>query len=76
MTTFRNRTEAGQILAQKLRTYTNCSDAIVLALPRGGVPVGYEIAKALNLPFDICVVNGTPEFNSGACVDRLPRSES
>ena len=44
MTTFRNRTEAGQIIAKKLRTYTNCSDAIVLALPRGGVPVGYEIA--------------------------------
>ena len=71
MTTFRNRTEAGQILAQKLRTYTNCSDAIVLALPRGGVTVGYEIAKALNLPFDICVVRKLgiphhPELAMGA----------
>jgi len=71
MTTFRNRTEAGQLLAQKLRAYTNCSDTIVLALPRGGVPVGYEIAKALNLPFDICVVRKLgiphhPELAMGA----------
>ena len=71
MTTFRNRTEAGQLLAQKLQAYTDCSDAIVLALPRGGVPVGYEIAKALNLPFDVCVVRKLgiphhPELAMGA----------
>ena len=69
--TLSNRTEAGQLLAQKLQAYTNCSDGIVLALPRGGVPVGYEIAKALNLPFDICLVRKLgiphhPELAMGA----------
>lgn len=42
---FSNRRDAGQKLAQQLIAYTNKSDAIVLALPRGGVPVAYEIAK-------------------------------
>jgi putative phosphoribosyl transferase len=53
---FCNRTEAGQLLAQRLQSYTNCPDVLVLALPRGGVPVGFEIAKALNAPLDICIV--------------------
>lgn len=53
---FENRTIAGQQLAQKLVTYRHVPDGIVLALPRGGVPVGYEIAVALGLPLDICVV--------------------
>jgi putative phosphoribosyl transferase len=53
---FSNRTEAGKLLAQKLKAYANLSDVIVLALPRGGVPVGFEIAKELNIPFDVCVV--------------------
>ena len=55
-TTFRNRTEAGQLLAEQLREYERRADAIVLALPRGGVPVGYEIAMNLNLPLDVFVV--------------------
>lgn len=68
---FRNRTEAGKLLAKKLKAYTNCPDVIVLALPRGGVPVGYEIAKALNVPFDVCVVRKLgiphhPELAMGA----------
>lgn len=54
--TFRNRSDAGQALAEHLRSYANRPDAIVLALPRGGVPVGYEVAQALNLPLDIFVV--------------------
>src|SRR5271165_2101770 len=49
---FKDRREAGKILARELHAFANRSDAIVLALPRGGVPVGYEIAVALNLPLD------------------------
>jgi predicted phosphoribosyltransferase len=53
---FRNRVEAGQQLAQRLARYANRSDVLVLALPRGGVPVGYEVAQALNAPLDVFVV--------------------
>jgi putative phosphoribosyl transferase len=55
-TTFRDRTEAGQLLAEQLRAYERRSDTIVLALPRGGVPVGFEIAVILGLPLDVFVV--------------------
>ena len=51
-----NRTEAGRLLAKKLTAYANRSDVLVLGLPRGGVPVAFEVAKALNLPLDICLV--------------------
>jgi predicted phosphoribosyltransferase len=47
-----DRKEAGMLLSEKLEKYQN-SDTIILAVPRGGVPVGYEIAKNLNLPLDI-----------------------
>jgi len=53
---FRDRIEAGQILAQYLRQYANRPDVIVLALPRGGVPVAYPVAEALNAPLDIIIV--------------------
>ena len=53
---FRNRRDAGRRLAAELRTYANRSDVIVLALPRGGVPVGYEVATALGVPLDVFVV--------------------
>ena len=53
---FRDRTEAGQILASKLTKYVNQVDTVILALPRGGVPVAYEIGKELGLPIDIFVV--------------------
>ncbi len=49
---FRNRREAGRLLAAKLAAYANRPDVIVLALPRGGVPVAYEVASALNAPLD------------------------
>ena len=60
---FRDRTEAGQMLAAILREYADRNDMVVLALPRGGVPVGFEVAKALNAPLDIFVVRklGLPE---------------
>jgi predicted phosphoribosyltransferase len=53
---FRNRAEAGQVLATRLSRYAGMPGAIVLALPRGGVPVGYEVAVALGLPLDVLVV--------------------
>jgi predicted phosphoribosyltransferase len=46
----KNREEGGKLLAVSLRAYKNSPEAVVLALPRGGVPVGYEVATALNLP--------------------------
>ena len=55
-TTFRDRSEAGRLLAEQLPQYARRPDTIVLALPRGGVPVGYEIAVALALPLDVFVV--------------------
>jgi putative phosphoribosyl transferase len=53
---FRNRTEAGQLLAQKLTHYANQPDVLVLALPRGGVPVAHEVAVGLNAPMDVLIV--------------------
>ncbi len=55
-TRFCDRTDAGQQLAQQLKVYANRADVSVLALPRGGVPVAYEISQSLNLPLDICLV--------------------
>lgn len=68
---FRDRTEAGRVLADRLAAYTGLPDAMVLALPRGGVPVAFEIAEALKLPLDIFVVRklglpGHEEFAIGA----------
>jgi putative phosphoribosyl transferase len=61
---FSDRRDAGQKLAQQLLAFTNKSQAIVLGLPRGGIPVAYEIAKGLNLPLDVCVVKklGLPHY--------------
>jgi len=61
---FRDRREAGRVLAEKLTTYANRSDVLVLALPRGGVPVGYEVAGALGVPLDVFVVRklGVPGY--------------
>ena len=53
---FRDRRDAGRRLAGKLREYAGRDDVIVLALPRGGVPVGFEIALALQVPLDVFVV--------------------
>ena len=53
---FRDRTEAGRVLAQDLREYADRDDVMVLALPRGGVPVGFEVARALHVPLDVFVV--------------------
>lgn len=53
---FRDRVEAGELLADSLETYRDRDDVIVLALPRGGVPVAAEIARRLHVPFDVFVV--------------------
>src|SRR6266404_9226731 len=61
---FLNRTEAGRLLAEKLEKYANRNDAVVLGLPRGGVPVAYEVAKHLRTPLDVFIVRklGVPGF--------------
>jgi putative phosphoribosyl transferase len=56
MAYFADRTAAGKALAKSLTAYRNKPDTMVLALPRGGVPVAYEIAQALHLPLDIMLV--------------------
>ena len=53
---FRDRAEAGRVLAEKLEAYANRSDVVVLALPRGGVPVAFEVARKLNAPLDVFLV--------------------
>jgi putative phosphoribosyl transferase len=68
---YKNRTEAGANLAEHLLDYKNRRDVLVLALPRGGVPVAYEVARRLYLPLDIFVVRklgipGQEEMAMGA----------
>ncbi len=60
---FKDRRDAGRKLAEKLSAYTHRSEVSVLALPRGGVPVAYEVALALRAPLDIYIVRklGLPE---------------
>src|SRR5918994_3677690 len=68
---FRDRSEAGRRLAEKLAHYANRPDVLVLALPRGGVPVAYEVARALGAPLDVFLVRklgvpGREELAMGA----------
>jgi len=70
---FKNRVDAGRQLAEKLAKYRG-QDAVVLALPRGGVVIGREIARALELPLDIAVARKighplSPEYAIGAVDD-------
>ena len=53
---FRDRLEAGQVLAACLAGYADDPDAVILGLPRGGVPVAYEVARALSAPLDVFLV--------------------
>jgi len=68
---FRNRTEAGQVLARRLQQYKNQPDVLILGLPRGGVPVAYEVARELKAPLDVFIVRklgvpGHEELGMGA----------
>ena len=71
---FQDRADAGRQLAARLTAYTNRSDVIVLALPRGGVPVAYEVAQRLHVPLDVFLVRklgvpGHPELAMGAIAE-------
>src|SRR2546423_2138051 len=68
---FENRRHAGSVLAGLLKHYADRPDVLVLALPRGGVPVAFEVARALNAPLDVFVVRklgvpGQEELAMGA----------
>lgn len=68
---YRDRADAGRELSRKLTAYRDCNDVIVLGLPRGGVPVAFEVASALHAPLDVFVVRklgtpGQPELAMGA----------
>jgi putative phosphoribosyl transferase len=71
---YRDRREAGQRLAKALAPYANRDDVVVLALPRGGAPVAFEVAQALRAPLDVFLVRklgapGHPEFAIGAIAE-------
>jgi putative phosphoribosyl transferase len=68
---FRNREEAGRTLAEKLSHYRNDPTGLILALPRGGVAVGYQLSLALHIPLDVFITRkigapGNPEYAIGA----------
>lgn len=71
MALFNDRVDAGRKLAKELSEYAKRSDVIILAIPRGGVPVAFEVAKELNVKMDVCVVRklgipGEEEIAMGA----------
>ena len=68
MRRFSDRKVAGRLLAEHLAHYGGRDDVVVLALPRGGVPVAYEVAQALDAPLDVFVVRklGVPGFEEVA----------
>ena len=69
---FSDRFEAGELLAKKLQKYANDPNTIVVALPRGGVPVAHVIAKQLNLPMDIFFVKKIPSpYNPEAAIGAI-----
>lgn len=71
---FKTRQEAGRVLAERLIAYRDQKDAVVLALPRGGVAVAYPISLALHLPLDVFITRklgapGNPEYAIGAVAE-------
>ena len=77
---FRDREEAGRLLAAELAEYAGRGDVLVLALPRGGVPVGYEVAQGLGAPPDASApmasssCPGTPSFRTTKTSSGAPRA--
>jgi putative phosphoribosyl transferase len=84
MKPFTDRQQAGELLARRLGSYAGAENAVLLALPRGGVPVGYAIAKALGIPLDMFLVRklglpGNEEYAIGAIASggaRVLRTET
>ena len=71
MSLFNDRTDAGKRLAKRLSEFANREDVLILALPRGGVPVAFEVAKELNVKMDVFIVRklgvpGNEELAMGA----------
>lgn len=71
VTRFRDRAEAGRLLATRLAEYADRADVLVLGLPRGGVPVAFEVARGLKVPLDVFLVRklgvpGHEELGMGA----------
>jgi alpha-beta hydrolase superfamily lysophospholipase len=80
MILFKDRVDAGRTLAKELFKYVNRSDILILALPRGGFPVAFEVAKELNVKMDVFIVRklGVPENEElamGAIVSRGGRPD-
>ncbi|MCY1526736.1 hypothetical protein D9M68_617760 [compost metagenome] len=78
---FKNQQEAGVLLARLLMRYADRPDVIVLALPRGGVPVGFQVAAALDAPLDVVMVRkigvpGYSEYSIGATSGDQPLFQS
>lgn len=74
MSILRDREEAGRLLARRLGAYRDDPDALILALPRGGVAVGYTLSLALHLPLDVLITRklgapGNPEYAIGAVAE-------
>ena len=69
---YKNRTEAAQHLVKKLEAYRNMKNATVVTIPRGGLPMGYVLSKALNLPLDI-VLSKKIAIVSNFCLSGPPR---
>src|SRR5687768_13806232 len=65
---YRHRQEAGQVLAKELEHYAKQKNVLILALPRGGVPVAFEVAQALHAPLDLLIVRklGIPDHEEQA----------
>jgi predicted phosphoribosyltransferase len=74
---FSDRQEAGKLLARELEKYKQISSGIVLAIPRGGVPLGYEVSKALHLPLDLILTKkiGHP-FNKEYAIGAVSLTDS
>jgi len=71
---FKTREEVGKLLAKKLVKYKNRKDVLILAIPRGGVPISYQISKILNLKFDLIIprklpIPSDPEAGFGAVIN-------
>ena len=75
---YADRREAGQILAAYMREQFDVADPVVLALPRGGVPVGFEVARAFDAPLDVFIPFGsdTPKLASAWLGERLGDGKS